>query len=312
MELLIVGTVAFDTVETPYGKAERALGGSATYAALAASRFSKPGIVAVVGDDFPDTHIRRLQDRGVDTAGLTRAPGKTFFWAGRYEQDINQRTTLATELNVFENFRPEIPPAFRNASFVFLANMDPEIQLDVLRQLPNVRFSVADTMNYWIESRPEALDKVLRSVDAMLLNDAEAKQLCGTNNLVEAARKILDRGLKLVIVKKGEHGALLFGPDGWFAAPAFPLESVKDPTGAGDSFAGGFMGYLTRDASLTPGAFHRAAVAGSVVASFCVEDFSVDRLESIGADDLSRRLREFHAMTTFEPIPDEHLRPSAG
>lgn len=302
MSLLIVGTMAFDTVETPYEKAERILGGSGIFASFAASFFAPPKLVGVIGEDFPEEYLDILREKGIDTEGVQRQPGRTFFWAGRYETDVNVRTTTATELNVLETFDPRLPEHYKNSRFLFLANIDPNLQLKVLDQCGDLAFSVADTMNYWIGNTREALDRVLARVDAVLLNDEEARMLCGTPNLQKAARSVLELGPKIVIVKKGEHGVMMFAKDSFFAMPGFPLENVKDPTGAGDSFAGGFIGYIAARGRADGAVLRQAVVAGSAAASFCCEDFSVNRLRRLTSPELAERAAAFGASTAFEPL----------
>ena len=279
MPLLIVGTIAFDTVETPQEKVERAIGGSGTYAALAASYYTPPRLVGVIGQDFPEEYMELLRSRGVDTRGVEKAEGKSFFWHGRYEADVNIRETITTELNVLETFQPKLPQDFLDSSFVFLANIDPNLQLQVLDSLPQAQFTMADTMNMWIDVTRDALEKVISRVDVLLVNDSEARQLCETPNLITAARRILDKGPKAVIIKKGEHGVMMFTPDAIFSLPAYPLENVKDPTGAGDAFAGGFIGYLGQAGSVDDATLRRALVVGTATASLCCEDFSVNRFQ---------------------------------
>lgn len=300
---LIIGTVAFDTVETPHGTAERALGGSGTYAAFAASFFSSPRLIGVVGEDFPQAHLDLLSSRGVDTGGVERAAGKTFFWHGKYDEDVNQRETLVTELNVLETFKPAIPAGWEDTKYLFLANIDPALQLEVLDMLPETAFTIADTMNLWIDIAAGTLEKVLARVDAVLLNDSEARQLCGTNNLIKAAKDVLKRGPKTVIIKKGEHGVLVFDSEGIFALPAYPLEEVKDPTGAGDSFAGGFIGSLSGAGRLDAGAMRRALAAGTATASLCCEDFSIHRLERADWRQVAERIKAISNMISVDVSP---------
>ena len=304
--VLVVGTVAFDTVETPFGRAERILGGSATYASLAARLLGAPVLLnAVVGADFPDAHVEALRSRGVDTEGLVVDPeGETFFWAGRYHYDLNTRDTLATHLNVLADFRPELPDAYRRADIVCLGNLDPVIQLEVIDQCKasgGAGLVIADTMNFWIESARDALAETLRRVDVLVVNDEEARQLADTPNLVRAARAIREMGPATLIIKKGEHGALLFCGDDVFSAPAFPLEEVIDPTGAGDTFLGGFAGHLVRAGSHDPDAMRQAVVVGSALASFVVEAFGPDRLFSVAEGDLEARIGAFRRLCE---IPD--------
>jgi len=302
MALLVVGSVALDSLETPFGVREDVLGGSATYFSTAASFFAPVQVVAVVGEDFPEAHVQFLRGRGVDLAGLERRPGRTFRWSGRYEFDLNQAHTLDTQLNVFADFRPELPEGFRDSSHVFLGNIDPELQLRVLDQIRAPRIVAADTMNFWIASRRAALLEVLRRVDLLFVNDAEARQLAGEHNIVRAARAILSFGPRAVVVKRGEYGALFFAGNDVFASSAYPLAELFDPTGAGDSFAGGFMGYLARSGSLDASAMRRAMVVGSVLASFAVERFSLDRLRDLGPEEIRARYAEFRRLAHFDDL----------
>ncbi len=296
MSLLVVGSVAFDTVETHAGRREDVLGGSATFFSTAASFFTPVRLVAVVGEDFPEHHVAELQARGVETAGLQRQPGKTFRWEGRYD-DLNEATTLDTQLNVFEHFKPELPTGFEQSDYVFLANIDPVLQGQVLDQIRAPRLVALDTMNFWIEDiipgKRAALEAVIRRVDLLFVNDKEAELLSGEDNVVKAAQRIRDMGPSTVVIKRGEFGALMFSSDGIFAVPAMPLEQVVDPTGAGDSFAGGFMGFLAASGRVDAEGIRRAAVAGSVTASFAVEDFSLDRLKSLDKGQISKRYTAF-------------------
>lgn len=300
MTVLVVGSVALDSVETPFGKAEQVLGGSATFFSAAASLFTPVQLVGVVGADYPMEQLRDLQKRGVDLEGLERADGESFRWRGRYRHDLNTAETLETRLGVFSHFRPKIPERFRSAPFVFLGNIDPRLQLDVLRQVRKPRLVACDTMNFWIESRRADLIELLQQVDVITLNDAEARQLTEEFNLVKAARWILDAGPRYVVIKKGEHGAFMFTRETVFFAPAYPLEEVFDPTGAGDSFAGGFMGYLARHGILDEAHLRRAIIYGSAMGSFAVERFSIDRFLEIEASDVVARVREFHRLVAFE------------
>ncbi|MGH7322672.1 MAG: PfkB family carbohydrate kinase [Candidatus Rokuibacteriota bacterium] len=295
-ELLVVGSVALDSVRTPFGKADDVLGGSATFFCYAASFFASVRLVAVVGDDFPQAHLDLLARRGVDLAGLQVSPGATFRWAGEYGYDLNEPKTLDTRLGVFAEFRPALPDHFRATPFVFLANIDPELQLDVLQKVERPRLAALDTMNFWIQGKREALLRVLREVDALVVNDTEARMLTQEPNLVKAARRILGYGPQTVVVKRGEYGALMATDGRFFFAPAFPLESVFDPTGAGDTFAGGFMGSLARAETLDDASLRRAIVYGSVLASFTVEDFSLNRLLRLDAAEIAERYRSFQEM----------------
>ncbi len=300
MTVLVVGSVALDSVETPFGKADLVLGGSATYFSASASHLSPVQLVGIVGNDYPVDRLERLAKRNVDLAGLEQADGASFRWRGRYRHDLNIAETLETHLGVFSNFRPKIPEAFRTAPYVFLGNIDPRLQLDVLTQVEKPRFVACDTMNFWIESRRPDLLKLLERVDTITLNDAEARQLTDQFNLVRAARWIMDRGPQMVIIKKGEHGAFMFTQEEIFFAPAYPLEEVFDPTGAGDSFAGGFMGYLARADDFSEATLRRAVVYGSAMGSFAVEKFSIDRLLEIGPREIADRVRDFHRLVSFE------------
>lgn len=302
MSLLIVGSVAFDDVETIYGKAERVVGGSATFGSYAASLFTDTSLVAVVGKDFPQRELNMMQKRGADIEGIQVIPdGETFHWSGRYNEDFSSRETLFTKLNVFEDFSPALPTAYRRIPRLFLANIDPELQLDVLGQAHNPELVVCDTMNLWIEIRRKALEKLLKKIDVLLLNDEEALMLADATSLADAAYRLRRKGIARLIIKKGEHGCLMFGPEGCFAAPALPLRKFKDPTGAGDSFAGGMMGWLA-GRQLTPGNWRKAILVGTAMASFAVEDFSVRRLRKLTKEQLQERLDELHAMTKVQPV----------
>lgn len=301
MTLLVVGSVALDSVETPFGKADEVLGGSATYFSASASHQTTVKLVGVVGSDYPvDKLEAALRARGVDLAGLERAEGESFRWRGRYRHDLNSAETLETRLGVFSHFRPKLPDQFKSTRYVFLANIDPRLQLQVLEQVDKPKFVACDTMNFWIESRRGDLLELLRRVDLITLNDGEARQLTEQANLVQAARWILARGPKTVLIKKGEHGAFMFTKDSIFYAPAYPLEAVFDPTGAGDSFAGGFMGYLARTDDLSEANLRRAVVIGSAMGSFVVEAFSITRLLSVTRDDIDRRVADFHRLVSFD------------
>ena len=300
MSVLVVGSVALDSVETPFGKATDVLGGSGTFFSASASHLAAVQLVGVVGNDYPVDRLQPLAARGVDLSGLERADGNSFRWRGRYRHDLNAAETLETHLGVFSNFRPKIPEQFRAAPFVFLANIDPRLQLDVLRQVNRPKLVACDTMNFWIESRRPELMELLGHVDLVTLNDGEARQLTEKNNLVKAARWIMERGPRHVIIKKGEHGAFMFTAKTVFFAPAYPLEDVFDPTGAGDSFAGGFMGYLARTGDLSEPNLRRAVVFGSALGSFAVERFSIDRLLEIGPAEIRERVREFRRLVAFE------------
>jgi sugar/nucleoside kinase (ribokinase family) len=300
MSILCVGSVALDSVETPFGKAERVIGGSAVYFTAAASLFSSVGVVGVVGEDYPLDELDFLRHRGADLSGIERRAGESFFWAGRYHFDLNTRDTLETRLGVFADFEPKIPDAFRSARYVFLGNIDPVLQLDVLDQVESPEVVACDTMNYWIEGSRDALLELLGRVDILIVNDEEVRQLAGEPNLLSAARWVQRRGPELVVVKKGEHGAILFADDWVFFVPGYPLEEVFDPTGAGDAFAGGFVGYLASSGSLEPSYLRRAMVYGSVMGSYAVERFSVSRLVDVPFADVDLRMVEFRDITAFE------------
>lgn len=300
MSLLVVGSVALDSVETPFGKADEVLGGSANYFSASASHQTPVQLVGVVGSDYPVEKLEPLKARGVDFAGLERAEGESFRWRGRYRHDLNSAETLETRLGVFSHFKPKLPEKFVNADYVFLANIDPRLQLDVLRQVKKPKLVACDTMNFWIESRRPDLLELLKHVDLITLNDGEARQLTEKANLVHAARWILERGPRTVLIKKGEHGAFMFTKDTVFFAPAYPLESVFDPTGAGDSFAGGFMGYLARTNDLSEANLRRAVIVGSAMGSFVVEGFSITRLLEVTRSDIEKRVAEFHRLVTFD------------
>ena len=302
MELVVVGSVGLDDVETPFGKVERALGGSAIYFSLASSFLTSPGFVGTVGSDFPEEGRKMLADAGVDLRGFETVEGETFRWGGKYSFDLNERDTLFTHLNVFEAFEPTLPDDYRAASYLFLGNIHPALQLQVLEQMKDPEFVAMDTMNFWIEGALDQLKEVLSRVDALLINDSEARELAQHPNIVTAARKIAEMGPKLIVIKRGEYGALLYRDEQFFFAPAYPLENVVDPTGAGDSFAGGFMGYIARTRSASWESVCQATIAGSTLASFCVESFSVDRLAKLTAEEISIRSLQFRNMTTFEPL----------
>lgn len=302
MDILVVGSVAFDSVETPFGQVEEVLGGSATYFSTSASFFTGIQLVAVVGEDFPAEPKAFLESRGVDLAGLQTRPGETFRWKGRYGYDLNEAQTLETHLNVFEAFHPDLPPAYRDAQFVFLANIDPELQLEVLNQVKKPQLVACDTMNFWIEGKRDALVRTLGHVDMLLINEAEARQLAEEANLVRAARQILAMGPTTLVVKRGEYGVLVFRQHSIFSVPAYPLEEVFDPTGAGDTFAGGFMGYLASTGNLSEAHIRQATVFGSVMASYTVEDFSLERLRRTEWPEIEDRFRKFKALTEFESL----------
>jgi sugar/nucleoside kinase (ribokinase family) len=300
--ILAVGSVAFDSIKNPFGEAVRVVGGSATYFSVAASFFTDVRLVAVVGEDFADQGDRVFAGRSIDLEGLQTVPGETFRWKGEYGFDLNNRETIYTKLNVFEDFQPVIPEAYRSTPFVFLGNIHPRLQLEVLDQVRGPRLVAADTMNYWIEGTPDDLRKVLKRIDVLIINDSEARELSGEANLVKAARVLRAMGPCTVVIKRGENGVLTTcsGQDEFFAAPAMPLEEVFDPTGAGDSFAGGFMGSLAAARKIDDAAIARAIIYGSTIASFAVEDFSLDRLLTLTQDEINDRFRHFKRLTHFD------------
>ena len=299
MSLVIVGSLAFDTIETPWGRRERIVGGSGTYCSLAASFFTNPKIVGVVGRDFPAAVIKLFRARGVDTEGLDIRPGKTFHWEGRYGYDPNQRETIRTDINVYEGYRPQLPAAYRKADIVFLANIDPDLQDEILVQVRKPELVAMDTMNHWIRSKPEAIWRVLKKVNILFANDEEIRMLTKEANLIKAGKKILTAGPRLVVTKKGEHGALVFGRKLVFGVLAHPCEDVVDPTGAGDSFAGGFLGYLDKMRKFSPPDIRRAAVYGSVLASFAIEDFGIGRLKTLTRREIEARFLRFKKLVSF-------------
>ncbi len=302
MSLLVVGSVALDSVETPFGKVKDALGGSAVYISVAASYFTAPvKLVGVVGGDFPKAHIKFLEDRNVDLDGLQIIQGgKTFRWSGKYHYDLNSRDTLLTQLNVFEKFDPVIPEAFQKTSYVCLGNIDPVLQRKVLGQIKKPRLIVGDTMNYWIETKPGELKETLKVLDVLVVNESEARLLTKEPNLIKASKRIIKMGPRIVIIKKGEHGAVLVTEDTIFSAPAYPLENLYDPTGAGDTFAGGFIGWLAKTDDLSPQNLKRAVIYGSAMASFCVEQFSLEGLKELSALKIRDRYRSFMEISQFD------------
>ena len=310
MSLLVVGSVAFDAVETPFGKTEKMLGGSASHFSLSASYYTDVQIVGVVGGDFSEAEQQVFNAHHIDTTDLERIPeGKTFRWYGRYDYDLNVAHTLDTQLNVFADFKPKLSAKSKNARLVFLGNIQPDLQRGVREQIPNAELVALDTMNLWIETARDSLISTIKGVDVAIINDAEARQLAEIPNLIKAARTILSWGPKALIVKRGEYGAALFTADSYFAIPAFPLESVFDPTGAGDTFAGGFMGYLSSQRVLDEAAMRRAMIFGSVMASFNVEEFGTARVQKLTTDEINERFRAFKKMTHFEEIPFERAVP---
>ncbi|HXF76542.1 MAG TPA: PfkB family carbohydrate kinase [Methylomirabilota bacterium] len=299
MSVLVVGTVAFDSIETPFGCAERILGGSASYFALGASFFAPVRMVGVIGADFPQDYLDLFTQRKIDLEGIQREQGETFHWRGRYHEDVNVRDTIELHLNVLAGFKPRLPEPYRDAAYVFLGNIDPAMQLEVLDQLRCMKLVACDTMDHWIRESAESLRQVLKRVEMLLINDGEARLLSGYDNIVKAARAILKMGPKMVLIKRGEYGVLQFSDSSIFATPAYPLEEVFDPTGAGDSFAGGFMGHLARSGDHSEGGLRRAIVYGSVVASFTVEDFGVRRLAAASLADIEERYQRFVELTDF-------------
>ena len=302
MEILVVGSVALDTVTTPFGDAREVLGGSATYFASSASFFAPVSVVAVVGEDFPMEALEFLRRREVDLTGLERRPGRTFRWRGEYGFALNEAKTLETQLNVFAEFHPRLPESYREREVVFLANIDPDLQREVLTQVLSPRLVAADTMNFWIQGKPEALRQTLKQVQILIINDAEARMLAEEPNLVRAAKTILGWGPRSLIIKRGEYGALSFSDGGWFAAPALPLENVYDPTGAGDAFAGGFLGFLASTRNFDEANLRRAVIMGSVMASFAVEAFSLHRLQHLTYPEIESRYRQFKQLAHFEDL----------
>ncbi|HYY99054.1 MAG TPA: PfkB family carbohydrate kinase [Pyrinomonadaceae bacterium] len=312
MSLLVVGSVAFDAVETPFGKRERMLGGSATHFSLSASFFADVRVVGVVGGDFGAEEMSVFRERGVNTDDIERVEGgKTFFWSGRYDFDLNTAHTLDTQLNVFADFRPKLSDESRRARMVFLGNIQPELQSEVREQVRGAELVALDTMNYWITTVPAQVEAAIRRVDVVIINDAEARQLSGEPNLIKAARKILSWGPRALVIKRGEYGAAMFTKDSYFAIPAYPLETVFDPTGAGDTFAGGFMGYLASHQEIDEDTLRRAIIFGSVMASFNVEEFGTDRVRRLTHEEINLRFRDFKRMTHFEEIPFRRAAPAA-
>lgn len=298
VDVIVIGTIGLDDIETPFGKANGALGGSATYASYASSFFTKTGIVTIAGEDLPKEHEEVLQKKGIDMAGL-RKEGRTFRWSGKYEYDMNEAETLETELNCLTGFDPKIPKQYKNASYVFLANIDPDLQLKVLDQMDNASLVVTDTMNFWIDSKKERLIEVIKRTDVFVMNDGEARQLFDTVNLVKAGKEALKLGPMAIIIKKGEHGAMMFTPDKMFMTIGYPLESIKDPTGCGDTFGGAFIGYLAKTADLGDMNLRRAVVYGSAMASFNAEDFSLNNLKDISLEEIEQRFHEIRQIKEF-------------
>jgi len=302
-KLLIVGTVAFDAIETPFGKTDKILGGAATYISLSASQFGvNSGIVSVVGGDFPKKYLKKLNKRFINTDGVEIVEnGKTFFWKGKYHNDLNSRDTLITDLNVLADFKPVVPENFKDTDFLMLGNLHPTVQMEVIKQIPNrPKLVVLDTMNFWMDNTLPELMEVIAKIDVITINDEEARQLSGEYSLVKAAQKIHNMGPKYVVIKKGEHGALLFNNGNVFYAPALPLEEVFDPTGAGDTFAGGFIGHMAKSGDISFENMKRAVISGSNLASFCVEKFGTERMENLSQEEIQKRLLQFKLLTQFE------------
>ncbi len=302
MSLLVVGSVAFDSVKTPFGEVDEVLGGSATYFSTAASYFTDVSIVAVVGTDFPEKHLLFLKSRNINIEGIEKAEGKTFRWKGEYGYELNEARTLDTQLNVFQSFKPKLPETYKEKKVVFLANIDPDLQRDVLKQVKNPDLVACDTMNFWIEGKKDSLLETLKMVDILLINDSEARELSGNPNLVTAANIIMSYGPRTLIIKQGEYGALMFKDNKIFSAPAYPLESVFDPTGAGDCFAGGFMGYLTSTMNFEESNIRKAIIFGSVMASYNVEAFSLDKIKTLDYKEIESRFIGFKRLTHFEDL----------
>jgi sugar/nucleoside kinase (ribokinase family) len=300
MSLLITGSVALDSVKTPLQEHHDLLGGSASYASMAASFFGPVQMVAIVGTDFPEKYLALYRKHGIDLDGLQIVDGKTFRWSGEYEWDLNKRRTLSVELNVFETFQPSLPEGYKNTPYVFLANISPQLQMHVLAQIVAPKFVVADTMDLWIETQRDALTDLLRKIDCLVLNESEAREFTKQTSLIKAGREILKQGPKYVVIKKGEHGSQLFGKDFFFSAPAYPLEDIHDPTGAGDCFAGAFAGYLARTNHVDHNTLRKAVIYGSVIASYCVEDFSLTRLQSLTEHEINERYGLFKSMSHFD------------
>ncbi len=308
MSLLVVGSIALDSVDTPFGSTADALGGSAVFFAFAGCLLHPVQVVGIIGDDYPVEQLERLEKRGVDLSGVVRAQGESFRWKGKYSYDLQNRETLETRLGVFADFQPRIPAEFRDAQFVFLGNIDPELQLGVLDQVSDPKLVACDTMNYWIQGKRDVLLELLRRVDVLMVNDAEARQLSGDWNVYRAASWILRHGPRYVVIKQGEYGAVLVGADGIFYVPAYPLEEVFDPTGAGDAFAGGFMGHLARTDDLSHDNLRRAMVFGSAMGSFAVEQFSVRRFDEISSAEIADRIEHFAELVRFDIAPEwEHV-----
>ncbi len=297
MSILVIGSIALDSVRTPFGSRNETLGGSATYFSIAASFYNKVRIVATVGEDFPSRYMNMFKTLGIDTSGVIVTKGKTFRWKGRYDQDLNTAHTIYTHLNVFKDFNPQVPEKLKNTDFVFLANIDPDLQRSVLEQMKKPKLVACDSMNYWIANKRSSLERLLPKIDILLLNDSEARLLSKTANLKKAARRILSYGPKALIIKRGEHGVIYFSRNSYFIAPAYLLETIRDPTGAGDTFAGGLMGYIASAPHIDESTVKKGIIYGSILASFTVEGFSVSRLLNIGRKDIAERYRHFTRMT---------------
>ncbi|MBI4652030.1 sugar kinase [Candidatus Desantisbacteria bacterium] len=300
MQVLVVGTLGIDTVETPFGREDDILGGSATYASLSASFFALPGIISVIGSDFPEDYIKLLRNNNINTDGIQKLPGRTFRWTGSYKDDLNMATTIKTELNVLEEFKAIVPKSYRKIKYLLLGNIDPELQLKVIKQMDSPKLIVGDTMNFWIAYKNEELKRTLKYLDILVINDAEARQLANEPNLIKASGIIRKMGPKILIIKKGEHGALMISEKTHFAASAYPLEEIFDPTGAGDSFAGGLVGYLAKTGDISEPNIRRAIIYGSVMASFNVEDFSIRKLLKLKSNDILKRVKSFHKFSNFD------------
>ena len=302
MSILVVGSVALDSVKTPFGEAKDVLGGSASYFSYAASYFGEVRLVGAVGQDFPQHYMNLFNEKGIDIAGLEKKEGKTFRWAGAYKEDINQRETLSVDLGVLEDFWPDLTDKYKKSEYVFLANIDPELQLHILNQIENPKLVVCDTMDIWIENKKNNLLEVFKRADIAFLNDSEARQLAKESNLVKAADKILKLGVRYVVIKKGEHGVMLFGEDTCFSLPAYPMRDVLDPTGAGDSFGGGFLGYISKKNDTSCNAIRKALVYATIIASFTVEDFSLNRLITLKEYEIKKRIEEFRKILETENL----------
>ncbi|MFH1125798.1 MAG: PfkB family carbohydrate kinase [Candidatus Altiarchaeota archaeon] len=299
MKLVVLGTIAFDSIQTPFGKVDNVLGGSATYFSLAARNFSEVGVISVVGKDLPEDHLKFLKSRKIDLRGVEKTEGKTFRWEGYYEYDMDQAHTIKTELNVLETFKPKVPKEYEKCDYLFLANTDPEIQMETLEKV-KPKYSFCDTMNFWIEHKKEELTELLEKVDGVFINEGEAREYCKTPNLIQAGRKLLKLGPKKVIIKKGESGAVLFSDKEFFAAPAYPLEVVKDPTGAGDSFAGGTIGHLAKHGVFTDECIKKSMICGSVISSYVVEDFGIDSYRKLEGKHIDMRYEAFKRIVAFD------------